>query len=80
MVLHQNEEGDTTMTNQEKALAAYMQALDTMRANLAELTAHAEDHLGWNPDNINWGHVGSANHVNEKLHEAMCFLGLRIEE
>ena len=65
------------MTNQEKALIAYVGAIAEMRKTLEVLLEHANDHLGTAPDDINWGHVGSANHVNELLGEITGFLGLR---
>jgi hypothetical protein len=61
----------------EKALNAYIAVLAEMRENLNTLLAHADDHLGTTPEAVNWGHVGSATHVNEKLHEIAGFLGLR---
>jgi len=61
----------------ETALSAYAAALAEMRETLALLTDHADDHLGVAPEDVNWGHVGSANHVNELLAEVAGFLGLR---
>jgi hypothetical protein len=61
----------------ETALTAYAAALAEMRETLALLTAHADDHLGTAPEEVHWGHVGSANHVNEQLAEIAGFLGLR---
>jgi len=61
----------------ESALSAYAAALAEMRETIALLTAHADDHLGVAPEDVHWGHVGSANHVNEQLAEIAVFLGLR---
>ena len=61
----------------KEALSAYIAALAEMRETLAALTAHAEDHLGTAPDDVNWGHVGSANYVKDHLNEIAGFLGLR---
>jgi len=61
----------------ESALSAYAAALAEMRETIALLTAHADDHLGVAPEDVHWGHVGSANHVNEQLAEIAGFLGLR---
>ena len=60
----------------ETSLSAYVAALAEIRETLALLTDHADDHLGVAPDDVNWGHVGSANYVNEKLAEIAIHLGL----
>ena len=44
---------------------------------LSELQALANDHLGNDPENINWGHVGSAIHLAELLKEAADFASNR---
>ncbi|MCL2107046.1 MAG: hypothetical protein FWH26_08340 [Oscillospiraceae bacterium] len=64
----------------QTALEAYAAALAEMRDTLAALTAHADDHLGTTPEEIHWGHVGSANHVNDLLGEIAGFLGLREQD
>ena len=64
----------------QTALSAYAAALAEMRETLAALTAHADDHLGTLPEEVHWGHVGSANHVNELLGEIAGFLGLREQD
>ncbi|MFN6251723.1 MAG: hypothetical protein ACK4Y5_06550 [Acetobacteraceae bacterium] len=38
-----------------------------IRERLAKLNALVDDNLGYNPDEINWSHVGSAAHLIEKL-------------
>ena len=68
------------MTNKEKALSTYAAALAEMRETLAALTAHADDHLGILPEEVHWGHVGSAQHVNVLLGEVAGFLGLREQD
>ena len=57
----------------EKALSAYVQAMGQIEKYLSELQALANDHLGNDPENINWGHVGSAIHLAELLKEAADF-------
>jgi len=64
----------------ETALSAYIAALAEMRETLAALTAHADDHLGTLPEDVNWGNVGSANHINELLGEIAGFLSLREQD
>jgi len=62
--------------NNDKALTAFMQTFAEMQETLAALTAHADDHFGWNPDDINWGHVGSANYAREKFNEVAAHFRL----
>ena len=64
------------MRAHETALSAYIAAIAEMRETLRALLAYADDHLGTAPDDVNWGHVGSAGYVNEHLAEIAGFLGL----
>ena len=57
----------------EKALEAFIGTLGGIRQHLAELTEFADEHLGYNPDEIHWGHVGTANHYLETLKELTDF-------
>ena len=61
----------------EKALNAYVQTMGQIEEYLSELQALANDHLGNDPENINWGHVGSAIHLAELLKEAADFASNR---
>jgi hypothetical protein len=56
-------------TDNAKALDAFIAAkieIDTMLERLVALSA---DHFETNPDEINWGHVGTLNHYRAKLRE-----------
>jgi len=53
----------------EKALDRFMGQIGEINELLAELQTFADDHMGFNPDDINWGHVGTAGWVVEKLTE-----------
>ena len=53
----------------EKALQEFMAKMAQAQELLTELQAHVDDHMGTNPDEINWGHVGSAGYMAEKLTE-----------
>ena len=61
----------------EKAIIAFMNTRDNVRAQLKRLDAmlNVEDH--YSPDEINWPHVGDLNYVEELLREAIRFLGSR---
>ena len=58
-----------TEKQHEKALDAFVGTLGGIREKLAELTEHANDHLGYHPDKITWASVGTANHYLETLTE-----------
>jgi hypothetical protein len=63
----------TTGTTNDKALAAFIAAKSEIDSLLAELAALSADHFHANPDEINWGHVGTANHIRERLQEIASF-------
>jgi len=60
--------GAMTMKN-EKALQEFMARMAQAQELLAELQTYVDDHMGANPDEINYGHVGSAGYMVEKLAE-----------
>lgn len=47
----------------EHALAYFVATITKLRQEAATLTNNIENHMGYDPDNINWGHVGTAQHV-----------------
>ena len=53
----------------EKALGAFMAKIAEAQSLLAELQARVDDHMGESPEDINYGHVGSAGYMVEKLTE-----------
>ena len=50
-------------SNKERALAAFMVEKAEFDAMLARLTALSADHFDTDPDEINWGHVGTLGRV-----------------
>ena len=62
----------TTMTN-DKALDAFIAAKAEIDRLLADLAALSADHFHASPDEINWGHVGSATHIRDRLQEIASF-------
>jgi len=64
------------MKNNEKAIDAFIGTLVGINDHLDSIQKYMEDHMGTSPDNINWGHVGSARKVYEELDNIMEFLGL----
>lgn len=67
------------MKNNEKALTAFMKALAESKAKLEALNEYAENHMNYDADEINWGHAGSAQHLNSLLNEIMISFGLAEE-
>lgn len=58
----------TTQTN-AAALQAYAHAMAQIAESLTLLTAYVEDHGGVGPDEVHWGHVGSAADIAARLAE-----------
>ena len=54
-------------SNREDALDAFMARKAEIDAMLARLTALSGDHFETNPDEINWGHVGTLGHYASLL-------------
>jgi hypothetical protein len=55
--------------SKEKALDKFMGQMVEIKERLAELEAFTDDHMGYNPEDINCGHVGTAGWFLEKLTE-----------
>ncbi|MGI6247250.1 MAG: hypothetical protein ACOYJQ_16000 [Pseudochelatococcus sp.] len=49
-------------TNQEAALAPFIEKKAEIDAMLARLQRLSDDHFNAHPDEINWGHVGTLEH------------------
>ncbi len=60
--------------NHEAALAAFMGKKAEIDEMLARLQALSDDHFGFDPEAINWGAVGSIDHVASDLREITDFL------
>ena len=54
-------------SNREQALAAFMAKKAEIDTMLARLTALSADHFETNPEEINWGHVGTLGHYASLL-------------
>jgi len=57
------------MTNAQKAIDAFIAAKLEIDDMLARLQALSDDHFNINPDEINWGHVGTLDHYRARLRE-----------
>jgi hypothetical protein len=51
----------------EDALAAFVSKKAEIAAMLTRLQALSEDHFGYAPDDVTWGHVGSLERYAELL-------------
>lgn len=54
-------------TTNEDALAAFVARKGEIDEMLARLQGLSEDHFGYDPDEITWGHVGTLGHWAEQL-------------
>ena len=57
----------------EQALGRFMEQIAEINERLAELQEFADDHMGDSPEDITWGHVGTAGYFIEKLTELTDF-------
>jgi len=60
--------------NHEAALAAFIGKKAEIDEMLARLQALSDDHFGFDPEAVNWGAVGSIDHVASDLREITDFL------
>ena len=60
------------MTTQPTALDAYVQHLSTIRGKIEALQKLANDHFGYDPDSIHWGHVGDLGRVDQALDDLLA--------
>jgi hypothetical protein len=58
---------DRIARSKEQALAVFVSKKIEIDAMLARLQALSEDHFGFSPDDIDWGHVGTLEHYAELL-------------
>lgn len=62
-----------TGSTNDQALAAFVAARTEIDRLLADLTALSAEHFNASPDAVSWGHVGSVNHIRERLQEIASF-------
>ena len=60
--------------NRSNALAAFIGKKAEIDEMLARLQALSDDHFGFDPEAVNWGAVGSIDHVASDLRETTDFL------
>ncbi len=57
----------TSHKSNDDALAAFVSKKAEIDTMLARLQSLSDDHFGWAPDEINWGHLGTLGHYAELL-------------
>lgn len=57
------------MKNTNNALNAFISTIGEISERLDELKAFTDNHMGYDPESINWGHAGTAQYFLEKLTE-----------
>jgi len=62
--------------NNEKALDAFIGKIAEINDKVELLRWFVDNHGGYDPETVTWGHVGSAAHVVEQLGEIIDFLGI----
>lgn len=60
--------------NKSRATAHFMKEISDIEAMAARITAHAEDHLGYDADEITWAHQVTAASIRAKLAEVLAFI------
>ena len=63
--------------SKECPLSAFISHIDTAQNLLEELREYFDNHMDASPEDVRWGHVGSAAHVIGQLQEIQQFLGLK---
>ncbi len=61
----------------ETALQAFMATCAEIDDMLGQIQALRDDHFGTDLDRVNWGDVGSAGHVADKLRQALAHFNHR---
>jgi hypothetical protein len=56
-----------TIKSNDDALAAFVARKAEIDAMLTRLQALSDDHFGYSPDEIDWGHVGTLGYYAELL-------------
>ena len=65
------------MTNNDRALAAFIAHNTDIAEMLKELSALCDNHFNTAPDDVTWAHVGSLNEIRVQLSGIVDFAGAR---
>ena len=67
---------DIERAHKELALDRFVAITHEVKHLAEVIEAHATDHMDVSPDEVNWGHVGSADKAREDLQAIVDFLGI----
>ena len=56
-----------------------VEVIQEIGGELETLKDYVDNHLDVAPEAVNWGNVGTARHLLEKVHEAVSAVGLEVE-
>ena len=62
--------------NNDRILDAFIIKIGEINEKLETLRWYTENHMESSPEEISWGHVGTAEHILEQLDELIEFLGI----
>lgn len=62
--------------DKEKSLDAFIKKIGETELLLSKISEHIANHMGVSPDEVHWGHVGSASHVTTTLENLCEFMGI----
>jgi hypothetical protein len=63
------------MNTQPTALDAYLARAAAIHLKLTRLLQLADDHFGYDPHAIHWGHVGDLGRVDQALDDLLAIFG-----
>lgn len=63
------------MNTKPTTLSAYLARTAAIHAKLARLQQLTDDHFGYDPDAINWGHVGDLSRVDTAIDDLLAIFG-----
>lgn len=62
--------------SKETAMDTFMGAIMDCQVLLGKIKEHCDNHLDLSPDEINWSHAGTAQHLRTQLKEIVEHLGI----
>lgn len=62
----------------DKALDAFIEKLELAKEITDKIKADLDDHMGFDPDHITWGHFGDVSHVLDALVGIANFMGIEV--
>lgn len=64
------------MKDNEKATTDFIRAVQENNELLLSIMDHMKNHMNVNPEDVNYAHVGSANHITGELKNIKEFLNI----